>query len=63
MCKDNNIDHINSEDLNIINSTLFVKCSGIDMEHQIQQDLNLPEGKSIAELIYDQEENRPNQNN
>lgn len=40
----------------IAQSTLFVKCSGVELEQQIQQDLTLPDGKSIAELLYDQKE-------
>jgi hypothetical protein len=35
------------------NSVLSVKSSGID----VSNDLNLPEGKTIAELLYDQQEN------
>ena len=43
-------------DINIVSSVLDVKCSGVDLENQIQNDLNLPEGKTIAELLYDQTE-------
>jgi hypothetical protein len=43
-----------NEELNITASVLEVKGSGID--HQVNQDLQLPDGKSIAELIDDQEE-------
>ena len=42
--------------LNIINSTLEIKASGIDTA---LSDLNLPTGKSIAELLYDQKEELP----
>ena len=35
------------------NSVLNIKSSGVD----ISNDLQLPEGKSIAELLYDQQEN------
>jgi hypothetical protein len=40
-------------DLNIIQSTLDVKASGHDNE-SVLNDLNLPEGKSIAQLLYEQ---------
>jgi hypothetical protein len=40
--------------IDLINSILEVKSSGsLNIEH----DLNLPEGKSIAELLNDQETN------
>ena len=44
---------------NFIDSFLVVKASGTD----VSNDLTLPEGKSIAQLIYDQEnsENKINQ--
>jgi hypothetical protein len=42
-------------EFNIVDSILTVKASGIDLS--IQQDLSLPQGKSIAQLIYDQENN------
>lgn len=35
------------------NSVLNIRSSGVD----ISNDLQLPEGKSIAELLYDQQEN------
>ncbi len=38
--------------LNIVNSELVVKASG---NFDYKKDLELPDGKSIAELIYDQE--------
>lgn len=66
MCKCDNNDHnpeFHLNQLNIANSALSIKCSGLDMENQIKNDLNLPEGKSIAELIYEQEENRPTPQN
>lgn len=38
--------------INLVDSVLVVKASGnID----VNNDLNLPDGKSIAQLIYDQE--------
>lgn len=43
---------INPE-INLVDSLLEVKASGI--EQDVQNDLNLPEGKSIAELLNDQE--------
>lgn len=40
--------------IDLINSVLEVKASGsLDVQH----DLSLPEGKSIAELLHDQEKN------
>jgi hypothetical protein len=39
-------------EINIVNSILEVKASGSD---SALNDLNLPEGKSIAELLDDQE--------
>lgn len=39
-------------DINLIDSILEVKASGIDAT----EDLNLPQGKSIAELLDDQTE-------
>ncbi len=54
MNEPNKIDHIDLSD--IIQSTLSVKCSGVELEQQIQNDLELPNGKSIAELLYDQKE-------
>ena len=42
------------DNLNLANSSLDVKCSGtIDFVN----DLNLPNGKSIAELLEDQSNN------
>lgn len=35
------------------NSVLNIKPSGVD----VTNDLQLPEGKSIAELLYDQQKN------
>lgn len=40
-------------DFNIVDSILEIKASGVDLN--IEQDLSLPEGKSIAQLLYDQE--------
>lgn len=45
--------------INLIDSVLIVKASG-SLEEEIKNDLNLPEGKSIAQLIYDQEEEEIN---
>lgn len=45
------------EDLNIIGSVLTVNSSGID--NIVAADLLLPPGKSIAELLYDQEKKYP----
>ena len=39
-------------DLNMVNSVLSVKASGND--DAVLNDLNLPQGKSIAQLIYEQ---------
>lgn len=39
-------------DLNMVNSILSVKASGND--DAVLNDLNLPQGKSIAQLIYEQ---------
>lgn len=39
-------------EFNLINSELVVKSSG---NCDYKKDLELPQGKSIAELIYDQE--------
>lgn len=49
------LDHFNARgsimDFSLANSTLDVKTSGtVDINH----DLNMPEGKSIAELLYEQ---------
>lgn len=53
----NNLNRPNPlESLDIIASTLSVRCSGTEIESMVQQDLNLPQGKSIAELLYDQKE-------
>ena len=42
-----------NDNINFVQSTLAVKASGLD--DQIAQDLLLPDGKSIAELLNDQE--------
>lgn len=42
-----------NREINLVDSVLEVKASGV--EHSVQNDLNLPEGKSIAELLHDQE--------
>jgi hypothetical protein len=38
----------------IISSSLVVKASG-SIDNEAQQDLSLPEGKSIAQLLNDEE--------
>jgi hypothetical protein len=43
-----------SPNYSFANSTLDIKASG---NVDISQDLNMPEGKSIAELLYDKKEN------
>lgn len=43
--------------LNLVDSELVVKASG---NFDYHEDLQLPQGKSIAELIYDQEKNPEN---
>ena len=40
-------------EFNLANSILTVKASGID---EALADIHLPEGKSIAQLLYDQQE-------
>lgn len=40
-------------EFNIVDSILTVRASGTDLN--IEQDLSLPQGKSIAQLLYDQE--------
>lgn len=41
-------------DLNMVDSVLSVRASGTDND-TVLNDLNLPQGKSIAQLIYEQE--------
>lgn len=41
-------------DFNLVNSTLTVKASG-SLDDEATMDLLLPQGKSIAQLLYDQE--------
>lgn len=41
---------------NIVGSVLQVRATGVD----ISKDINLPDGKSIAELINDQENTKKN---
>jgi len=43
-------------DLNLANSSLDVKASGCTIN--IEQDLKLPDGKSIAQLIDDNNEQK-----
>lgn len=38
--------------IQFVDSVLEVKASGLD--NDVSNDLNLPQGKSIAELLYDQ---------
>ena len=45
---------MSQEELNLVASILEVKASGI--EHDVLEDLQLPQGKSIAELLNDQKE-------
>jgi len=47
-------------ELNIVSSILDVKASGVEIT---ENDLNIPDGKSIAELLDDQEKDKNNQNN
>jgi len=44
---------MSNPEMNIVASILTVKASGTDLN--INHDLELPQGKSIAQLIYDQE--------
>ena len=46
-------------DLNMVDSILSVKASGSNNE-AILNDLNLPQGKSIAQLIYEQKNKEEN---
>ena len=46
--------------MNIVASILTVKASGTDLN--INHDLKLPQGKSIAQLIYDQENTENTEN-
>lgn len=48
-------ENMTNSQINLIDSVLVVKASG-NLAEEINNDLNLPEGKSIAQLIYDQEE-------
>lgn len=41
--------------INPIDSILTVKASGVDIN--VDNDLSMPIGKSIAELLYEEEEN------
>jgi len=45
------------DNINLIDSVLSVKASGIELEQSVKNDLQQEEGKSIAELLYDQEKN------
>ena len=42
----------NNFEFNLANSILTIKASGID---EALADIHLPEGKSIAQLLYDQQ--------
>lgn len=42
--------------INIIDSILTVRASGTDLN--VEHDLSLPTGKSIAQLLNDQENNQ-----
>lgn len=46
-------------DLNMVDSILSVRASGTDND-AVLNDLNLPQGKSIAQLIYEQENKEEN---
>ena len=46
-------------DINMVDSILRVKASGSNNE-AILNDLNLPQGKSIAQLIYEQKNKEEN---
>lgn len=43
---------MNKDQINFVDSILTVKASGLD--DQIANDLQLPQGKTIAELLHDQ---------
>jgi hypothetical protein len=47
---------VSNENFKPVDSILTVKASA-STQHDVVDDLNLPEGKSIAELIDDQEKN------
>ncbi len=47
---------INSNKSHPVDSVLTVKASGSDCG--VEQDLSMPIGKSIAELLYDEENNQ-----
>jgi len=47
-------------DLNLIDSVLDVKASG-SQNNDILNDLNLPQGKSIAQLLYEQKNQKIDQ--
>jgi hypothetical protein len=47
---------MNIDDLNLVETVLNVKASG-SLSEEIIKDLELPEGKSIAALLDDQEKN------
>lgn len=45
------------DEINLIDSVLDIKASGCDVsDRAIAADLNLPEGKTIAELLNEQKE-------
>ena len=53
---------MHNQNINFIDSILTTKASGLDS--QVEQDLLLPQGKSIAELLNDKEEKTDqNENN
>lgn len=47
-------------DLNLVDSILDVKASG-SQNNDILNDLNLPQGKSIAQLLYEQKNQKIDQ--
>jgi len=51
---------MSNPEMNIVASILTVKASGTDLN--INHDLKLPQGKSIAQLIYDQENTENTEN-
>jgi len=50
---------MNPDHINFIDSILTVKASGLEQE--VSEDLLLPQGKSIAELLHDQKEENQSQ--
>jgi len=43
------------EEINLVDSVLFIRASGCDVsDNAIASELDLPEGKAIAELLNEQ---------